>query len=91
MNIQSKSEANTKHRVHDIHWRTPQLVFPESAWRPLRMTLYNTSTCSSTTLLVEKEVIELADYIKAHDPRGIQLKLARKRVKDKARSGNAKP
>jgi hypothetical protein len=85
-NPQSKSEAASKHQVQEIHWRTPQLVFPGSAWKPLRMTLYNTALCSSTTLLVQKDVLELADYIKTHDPRGEKLKLARKQIRDKARS-----
>jgi hypothetical protein len=90
MRTQSKSEATSKHKVLEIHWRTPQLIFPESAWKPLRMTLYNTSPCSSTTLLRERDVLELANYIKAHDPRGEKLKLARKRIRDKAHSDEAK-
>jgi hypothetical protein len=54
------------------------------------MTLYNTSTCPSTTLLVEKDVVEMAKYIEAHDPQGTLLKAARKRIKDKERSDKAK-
>ncbi|TID22988.1 hypothetical protein E2P81_ATG02111 [Venturia nashicola] len=86
----SKTEAANQHQVQEIHWQNPHLVFPESTWRPLRMTLYNTSACASTTLLLEKEVIKMAEYIKANDADGKKLRLAKQAIANQKLADEAK-
>ncbi|QDS68917.1 hypothetical protein FKW77_008241 [Venturia effusa] len=86
----SKTEAASKHQVQETHWQTPQLVFPDSTLKPIRMVIYNTATCAFTTLLLEREVLDMSAYIKANDADGKKLRLARKRIAAQKRADEAK-
>ncbi|KAF2434116.1 hypothetical protein EJ08DRAFT_657792 [Tothia fuscella] len=74
----SKTAAQSAHKVKEIHWATPKLVFPDSDLKPLSVAISNISACAGATFLLEAEVKERAQYIKEHDPKG---KLTRAAVK----------
>jgi hypothetical protein len=81
--VQSKSAAASIHKVKEIHFRTPHLVFPTAGLKPLSVAISNIAACAGATLLLQEEVIALGKFVKEHDPTG---KITRAAVKkDNAR------
>jgi hypothetical protein len=75
------------HKVKEIHYRTPHLVFPTANLKPLSVAITNIAACSGATYLLEDELMVLARFIKENDPDGKITRAATR--KENARLRNA--
>jgi hypothetical protein len=64
----SKSQVIARYRLKPLLWLWPNLVFPNTGLRPLKVARRSVCGGTEATYLLESEAMALAAYIKEHDP-----------------------
>jgi hypothetical protein len=74
------------HKVKEIHYRTPHLVFPNANLKPISVAITNIAACSGATYLLKDEVIALSKFVKENDPGGKLTRAATRKENARQRS-----